>query len=760
MNFFDRGNGQSDDTRTVDFVWTKDNSEVVLPPDFKVSNVQFDRAGPDLLVQSADGQTHLIENYFAAEKTPSVGFADNVILPADIIEKLAGPLAPQQIAQQGELTSPEPIGTVETAQGGVSAIRADGTRVELQTGDPVYQGDELVTDANGAVGIVFADDTTFALGEDGRMILDEMVYDPAGSDGAVGLTLLSGAMTFVSGAVAKVNPDAMQINTPVATIGIRGTGGIVKDGSVALIGEGNGQVGEISVTAPNGDVITLNQENQLVTSSAGGLSPITIADPATLAALGGAAVAIMAAAGLISDAIVSAAKQAQDKIDQNNDEQAQDQVDQDSAEGVEFTDVLSALGEGLQKASFDISNFLKGLQSEIEDAQDNRVRAAVEEENQYAEAESILKQALATANSASTTASDAENKVLNATDENAAANQLAGIGVTDTAAVIDVVYAGYDAFGSALALSAAASAVAELANAALYTTGEGITGDELVRIAQEIQAAADAALQAAEQIDLVIDAIISAATDMMNDIVANHASILANDGGNDLDLALQNYAATDDDVLVNNYLSAHGFTLSDVDTFLDGVLAAVGQAVSQILDIQTERDDTGFLSGFKDVLNEAVSFIVNADGVTGTAENALISDIVNTVTGDASSARTSGLDFEQLLTNFKNAALSTYKNAQIGNVDASVADSIASGEAQNSETQNKLGTTTSTYKATSNSGAAAEDYMSGKTEQKLYGADWDSGVTDNKTVLADGDNADKTDGSEGAVASTDRKSVV
>ncbi|WP_417782550.1 LamG-like jellyroll fold domain-containing protein [Terasakiella pusilla] len=754
MNFFDRGNGQSDDTRTVDFVWTKDNSEVVLPPDFKVSNVQFDRAGPDLLVQSADGQTHLIENYFAAEKTPSVGFADNVILPADIIEKLAGPLAPQQIAQQGELTSPEPIGTVETAQGGVSAIRADGSRVELQTGDPVYQGDELVTDANGAVGIVFADDTTFALGEDGRMILDEMVYDPAGSDGAVGLTLLSGAMTFVSGAVAKVNPDAMQINTPVATIGIRGTGGIVKDGSVALIGEGNGQVGEISVTAPNGDVITLNQENQLVTSSAGGLSPITIADPATLAALGGAAVAIMAAAGLISDAIASAAKQAQDKIDQNNDEQAQDQVDQDSAEGVEFTDVLSALGEGLQKASFDISNFLKGLQSEIEDAQENRVRAAVEEENQYAEAESILKQALATANSASTTASDAENKVLNATDENAAANQLAGIGVTDTAAVIDVVYAGYDAFGSALALSAAASAVAELANAALYTTGEGITGDELVRVAQEIQAAADAALQAAEQIDLVIDAIISAATDMMNDIVANHASILANDGGNDLDLALQNYAATDDDVLVNNYLSAHGFTLSDVDTFLDGVLAAVGQAVSQILDIQTERDDTGFLSGFKDVLNEAVSFIVNADGVTGTAENALISDIVNTVTGDASSARTSGLDFEQLLTNFKNAALSTYKNAQIGNVDASVADSIASGEAQNSETQNKLGTTTSTYKATSNSGAAAEDYMSGKTEQKLYGADWDSGVTDNKTVLADGDNADKTDGSEGAVAST------
>lgn len=754
MNFFDRGNGQSGDTRTADFVWNESHLKVVLPSDFKVSKVQFDRAGPDLFIQSDTGQVHLVENYFASDKTPTIGFADNVVLSADIIEKLAGPIAPLQVAQQGQALSPEPIGTVETAEGGVSAIRADGTRVDLKTGDPVYQGDELVTDGSGAVGIVFADDTTFALGEDGRMILDEMVYDPAGSDGAVGLTLLSGAMSFVSGAVAKVNPDAMQITTPVATIGIRGTGGIVNGGSVALVGEGNGQVGEITVIAPNGDVITLNQENQLVVSSATGLSPVTFADPATLIALGGAAVAIMAAAGLLSEAISSAAKQAQDKLDQTTEEQTQDQVEENAAEGVDFTDILGALGQGLEGARFELATFLNGLQGEIRDAQDNYVRAALSEKSQYGEAETILQKALATANSASLSAANAENKVLNATDENSAANKLANIGVSDTSAVIDVVFAGFDAFGSALALSAAASAVAELANAALYTTGEGISGSELIRIAQEIQAAADAALRAAQQIDLVVDAIIAAATDMLNDIIANHATIWANDGGNSLDLALQNYAATNDDILINNYLSGQGFTLSDVDSFLDAVSDAIGQAASQVSTIQTERNDTDFLSGFNDVLNEAISFVLNADGVTSTAENALISDIVNTVTTDASSARTSGLNFDQLLSDFKEAALAAYKSAQIGNVDATVADSIANGETQNSETQNTLGTTTSSYKATSNSGAAAEDYMSGKTEQKLYGADWDAGVTDNKTVLADGDNADKTDGSEGAVAST------
>lgn len=73
-------------------------------------------------------------------------------------------------------------------------------------------------------------------------------------------------MTFVSGAIAKTNPDAMAIKTPVATIGIRGTAGGVAVGdqgktSVVLIseaGEGGGvQDGEI-IVATAGGVVTVN----------------------------------------------------------------------------------------------------------------------------------------------------------------------------------------------------------------------------------------------------------------------------------------------------------------------------------------------------------------------------------------------------------------------------------------------------------------------------------------------------------------------
>ena len=120
-------------------------------------------------------------------------------------------------------TDGEPIGNVVNLSGSVFAVRTDGTRVELKEGDPVYQGDIIESSDDGAVGILLADETTFSMGENGRIVLDEMVYDPATQEGSVKLSALQGVFTFVSGQVAKTDPDAMTLDTPVATISIRGT---------------------------------------------------------------------------------------------------------------------------------------------------------------------------------------------------------------------------------------------------------------------------------------------------------------------------------------------------------------------------------------------------------------------------------------------------------------------------------------------------------------------------------------------------------
>ncbi len=66
---------------------------------------------------------------------------------------------------QAQSSGEQPIGAVETLTGTVVAIRADGTRVELEPGSPVYQGDTLETGEDGALGIILADETTFSMAE-------------------------------------------------------------------------------------------------------------------------------------------------------------------------------------------------------------------------------------------------------------------------------------------------------------------------------------------------------------------------------------------------------------------------------------------------------------------------------------------------------------------------------------------------------------------------------------------------------------------
>ena len=162
-------------------------------------------------------------------------------------------------------TDGEPIGNVENLSGEVWAVRPDGTRVELQVGDPVYRGDILESGPDGALGVLLADETTFSMGESGKMVLDEMIYDPGTQEGSVSLSALQGVFTFVSGQVAKTDPDAMTLDTPVATIGIRGTQvglEIPENGemNVVLMEEADGFVGEVVVTNDGGAQV-LNSAN-------------------------------------------------------------------------------------------------------------------------------------------------------------------------------------------------------------------------------------------------------------------------------------------------------------------------------------------------------------------------------------------------------------------------------------------------------------------------------------------------------------------
>ena len=75
----------------------------------------------------------------------------------------------------------------------------------------------------GKVGIRFEDNTTVQVNENSRLVIDDFVYDPKARGGKLAVNVASGTVRYASGQIAKNNPQNVAVNTPTATIGVRGT---------------------------------------------------------------------------------------------------------------------------------------------------------------------------------------------------------------------------------------------------------------------------------------------------------------------------------------------------------------------------------------------------------------------------------------------------------------------------------------------------------------------------------------------------------
>lgn len=114
----------------------------------------------------------------------------------------------------------------------VQANLSDGP-ITAKVGDFVYRSDVVQTSADGKLSLIFSDGTAFNLSSNARMVLNEFVYDPNSTSNSTLFSLSKGSFTFVAGKVAK--SGNMSFDTPVATMGIRGTTPrveISEDGSV------------------------------------------------------------------------------------------------------------------------------------------------------------------------------------------------------------------------------------------------------------------------------------------------------------------------------------------------------------------------------------------------------------------------------------------------------------------------------------------------------------------------------------------------
>lgn len=147
------------------------------------------------------------------------------------------------------------VGQVATLQGVATVTRANATPSTLKLSDAVYKQDALQTGANSSLGVTFDDETTLSLTANARIVVNDFLYEDGGKSNAAVFNIVRGTVAFVAGLAARTGD--MTITTPTATLGIRGTTGVIDvpdstatgagEAKIKLYPDADGRVGQINV---------------------------------------------------------------------------------------------------------------------------------------------------------------------------------------------------------------------------------------------------------------------------------------------------------------------------------------------------------------------------------------------------------------------------------------------------------------------------------------------------------------------------------
>ena len=128
-----------------------------------------------------------------------------------------------------------------TKAGVAAAVRGPVQQVSFRTpsatvgrnvtgGDEIFLGDRIVTGPAGGLQIMLLDGTTFSVGPNSSLVIDEFVYNPADGTGKLTASVTRGTLRLISGRLARQEQEAIRIKLPVATVGVRGTMSIFSGG--------------------------------------------------------------------------------------------------------------------------------------------------------------------------------------------------------------------------------------------------------------------------------------------------------------------------------------------------------------------------------------------------------------------------------------------------------------------------------------------------------------------------------------------------
>jgi hypothetical protein len=123
----------------------------------------------------------------------------------------------------GFAASANPIGNITEITGSPGNIERSGNLLEAAVNTSLANMDVIVTQ-NGSAKLRFVDNTKISITEQSRLVIDEYVYDPRqGDNSKVTLRVGMGTVRYASGQIAKINQQKVDLQTPTASIAVRGT---------------------------------------------------------------------------------------------------------------------------------------------------------------------------------------------------------------------------------------------------------------------------------------------------------------------------------------------------------------------------------------------------------------------------------------------------------------------------------------------------------------------------------------------------------
>lgn len=115
------------------------------------------------------------------------------------------------------------IGVNAAVKGDVTIISAGQKAKQAIIKEDVFLGEQVNSKKLSSLQIMLKDQTVFTVGPDCDLTIDKFVYDPSKSTNSMSATVSKGMFRFMSGKISKSGVDAVNINTPVSSMGIRGT---------------------------------------------------------------------------------------------------------------------------------------------------------------------------------------------------------------------------------------------------------------------------------------------------------------------------------------------------------------------------------------------------------------------------------------------------------------------------------------------------------------------------------------------------------